>query len=323
MVPVQYGKFSWGAAWNSLKQGFLTMNRKKARSSVKIGFAVTLAVFGWGSACSAASVDDPKALRIVDSSRVQILTTIEGSTLFGRIVEVGTSDIRFQTDLGVITIPIDKIGEIKEVPSSSIRGGQYWFSNPNRTRLYLAPTARMLNRGEGYFVDCYLFFPGFAWAITDNISFGGGVSLFPGLDLDEQLLYFTPKVGLSAGEDVSFAVGALIVDLPEDEPTLGTVYGVMTFGPTDASVTAVLGYGFADGELADKPLVVVGADIRLTRRTAFVTENWIIPDVDNPLVSYGLRFFGEKLSVDLALVNTIGEDAIFPGIPYVDFVYNF
>lgn len=34
-------------------------------------------------------------------------------------------------------------------------------------------------------------------------------------------------------------------------------------------------------------------------------------------------FFGESLSVDVALVNLLGEDAILPGFPYVDFVFNF
>ena len=32
---------------------------------------------------------------------------------------------------------------------------------------------------------------------------------------------------------------------------------------------------------------------------------------------------GESLSVDLALGNILSEEAIFPGIPYLDFVYNF
>ncbi len=83
------------------------------------------------------------------------------------------------------------------------------------------------------------------------------------------------------------------------------------------------GYGFVDSDVAKKPMIVVGGETRLSRRTAFVTENWIFPEVDQPLISYGFRFFGEKLSVDLALLNTIGADALFPGIPYVDFVVNF
>lgn len=70
-------------------------------------------------------------------------------------------------------------------------------------------------------------------------------------------------------------------------------------------------------------MIMVGGEARLSRRISFVTENWVFPGVDNPLISYGIRLFGEKLSVDLALINLIGEDFLFPGFPYIDFVYNF
>ena len=40
------------------------------------------------------------------------------------------------------------------------------------------------------------------------------------------------------------------------------------------------------------------------------------------VLSYGIRFLGEKLSVDLALWNPTG-DFIFPGIPYVAFAVKF
>lgn len=83
------------------------------------------------------------------------------------------------------------------------------------------------------------------------------------------------------------------------------------------------GYGFVDSDFAEKPMLMLGGEKRLSRRIAFVSENWILPGVDQPLISYGFRFFGEKLSVDLALINTLGEDAIFPGFPYIDFVVNF
>ena len=51
-------------------------------------------------------------------------------------------------------------------------------------------------------------------------------------------------------------------------------------------------------------------------------ENWIVPRTD-PVVSYGFRFFGQKMSVDLGLVNVLCKEAIFPGAPYIDFVFKF
>lgn len=268
------------------------------------------------------------SIHIPDSSHVQIITTQDGSTIIGRIIEIGENQIRFESDFGKMVISILRIKEIKEVPVSSIRNGKYWFPNPNATRLYFAPTGRMLKQGEGYFSDYYIFFPGIAVGITDNITLGGGMSLFPGTGFDEQFFYFTPKVGLKAEGNLNFAAGALIIKLPDwgdddDSPTVGILYGVGTWGTTDGSFTMGFGYGFVGGKLADKPMIMLGGEKRLSRRTAFVTENWILPGADQPLISFGIRFFGEGLSVDLALINTIGEDTFFPGIPWLDFVFNF
>lgn len=227
-----------------------------------------------------------------------------------------------------MTIPIAKIENIKEAPFTSIKDGKYWFPNPNSTRLFFAPTGRMLKKGEGYFSDYYLFFPGIAYGISDNVTFGGGMSLIPGIGFENQIFYITPKVGLKATENASFAAGALVMALSDfdddsDFPIVGILYGVGTFGTTDKSLTIGLGYGFADKDLAEKPMIVVGGESRVSRRVALVTENWILPGVDNPLISYGLRFFGEKISIDFAFLNTLGEDSLFPGVPYLDFVFNF
>ena len=245
-------------------------------------------------------------------------------------MEIGAEEIAFKTNLGIIHIPISKIKHIETVPVDLIRKGEFWFANPNITRLFFAPTARMLKQGKGYFSDYYLFFPGFAYGITDRFTLGGGLSIFPGVDMNDQLFFVAPKFGLVQEKTFSFAMGALLVRIPgdddvfQDDPEVaGILYGVTTFGQPDASLTAGLGYGFVDGNLADRPMVMIGGEKRLTRRTAFVTENWIFPGIDEPLISYGIRFFGKRLSVDLGLINTIGDGAIFPGVPYIDFVVQF
>lgn len=269
-----------------------------------------------------------KNLTIPDSIHTQILMLKDGSKLIGRIVEIGESEIQFEMSLGKMTILRSKIKGVEVVSTSSIRNGEYWFPNPNNTRLYFAPTARNLKKGEGYFADYFFVFPGIAYGVTDNITIGGGMSIIPGVDIPDQLFYFTPKIGGEISKDLNVAVGALVATVPDsfdsDAPTTaGIFYTVGTYGTPDVSVTAGIGYGYVDDELADKPMVMVGGEKRLSRRMSFVTENWMVPGVDNLIISYGVRFFGESLSVDLALVNTLGEDFFFPGVPYIDFVYNF
>ena len=104
---------------------------------------------------------------------------------------------------------------------------------------------------------------------------------------------------------------------------MGILYSVGTFGGSDRSVTAGLGYGFVGSDLAEKPMIMIGGEGRASKQVALVTENWIFPGIDNPFISYGLRIFGEKLSVDLAFISVLGDGMFFPGIPYIDFVFKF
>ena len=260
---------------------------------------------------------------IPDSSTMQVIVTTDGSSNVGRIVRIDKEAIDFETDLGIIRIPISKIRYIETVPAASVIDGEIWFKNPNETRLFFAPKARMLEKGTGYFSVYQVFFPGFAFGISDRLTLGGGISIFPGRDLDEQLFFVAPKIGLIQDRTFQLSTGALLVRVPNGDAVVGILYGVVTVGEPDASLTAGLGYGFEDGELADRPMVMVGAEHRFSQHTALVTENWIFPGVDEPVVSLGLRFFGRRLSVDLALFNALGEGAFFPGVPYVDFVYRF
>jgi len=78
-----------------------------------------------------------------------------------------------------------------------------------------------------------------------------------------------------------------------------------------------------DWEFADKPMLMIGGQTRLSRRMSLVTENWVFPGADDALISYGCRFFGETMSIDLGFLNVLGEGALFPGIPYIDFVVKF
>ena len=254
----------------------------------------------------------------VDSSRVLAITTNDGSTFVGKVVAVHGESIELQTAAGKLTIPFATM-----MPLSSIGepGHEGWFENPNVTRLFFAPTGQMLKKGEGYFSDYEVLFPGVAFGVTDNISIGGGVSLVPA-GIDNQLFYVTPKVGFSPSPRLHLAIGAIAATVP-GESAVGAVYGVGTVGDGDASVTSGIAYGFAGSDFTSEFAVLVGGEKRMSRRIALVTENYFVPSsIGKPIVSGGVRFMSEKLTVDLALFNSVTEP-IFPGIPWVSFVYKF
>ena len=255
----------------------------------------------------------------MDSTRVLSITTTDGSTFVGRVVAAHPESIELRTSSGRVTIAF---AMMKPLSSIGAQGREDWFENPNQTRLFFAPTGRMLTKGEGYFSDYEALFPGVSFGVTDNISIGGGVSLIPGVGSD-QLVYVTPKVGMSLAPRVNVAVGVIAATVPDEDP-FGAIYGVGTVGDGDASVTGGIVYGFAGKDVSSEFAVLLGGEKRVSRRIALVTENYFVPSsVGQPLVSGGVRFMSEKLTVDLAMFNLIGEQAVFPGLPWVGFVYKF
>lgn len=255
----------------------------------------------------------------------------DGSTIIGELTEKGENEIKVTTDVGDMTIPLLKIEKLSREAIEPYEKPRR-FSNPNYTRLFFAPNGRTLKAGEGYFSDIYVLFPSIAYGLTDNITLGAGVSIIPGLGFGNQILFFTPKVGFNVGPKVSLSVGSFIMRFPvdfdldeeeEDSEWIGMLFGMSTFGTLDHSVTVGLGYGFVNDEMAEKPLVIIGGEARLSQGIALVSENWVLPGVDEEVISYGIRFFGRKLSIDLAMIATIEESFNFPGFPYIDFVVNF
>ena len=265
-------------------------------------------------------------LRVPDSLHVQIVTLRDETRLVGRFTSIDTAagTGAFESTVGLLTIRLVDITEIQVVRNLKTKAGQFWLPNPNTTRLLFAPTGRMLKQGDGYFSVYQVLFPGLAVGVTDYVSLGGGMSLVPGVELAEQVYYLTPKVGLVQTEDVQAAVGALILNVPANGgETWNLLYGVLTGGREDSNITFGVGYGYQDGELSDQPVFMVGGIHRISPRGALISENYVPPNGEAPIVSLGLRVFGEKLSVDFGFFNVLSEDAFFPGLPFLGFVTNF
>jgi hypothetical protein len=279
-----------------------------------------------------------------DTTTRQIVRTRDGSTLFGRVIAEDSASIRIETTGGVLTIARADVVSITTVRAGDMHDGQYWFPDPNRTRLFFAPTGRMLDAGEGYYMNTYLLFQSVAGGFSSRVTLGGGFSLLPGVNPSDWLYYFTPKVGVYQSSSVNVAVGAFAGFLPETSPSgFGILYGVATEGGPNGSITEGVGFGYAGSRLAQRPVGMLGGQQRVSRRIALISENYlyvekasntscvlnVCTDVsDNrphALVSYGLRFLGDKLSVDFAFFNVAGQGAdwIFPGVPYLSFGVKF
>ena len=307
-----------------------------------LAFAFVLAL----TAPSSARAQTDTARARPDTGVTHVLRLRDGSTLMGRLLARDSTTLQFATSGGVLSIPATSVLDIRTVGAHDMHAGEYWFPDANRTRLFFAPTGRMLEKGEGYYSNTYLLLQNFVGAPSDNFTFGGGFSVVPSDDfLTNNVYYITPKVGLYASPKLNAAVGALVGFSPiDDGNAFGILYGVATRGGPDASATAGIGYAFGGGSFADHPLLMLGGSSRASRRIAFVTENYAYFNDDerctyqnNPpynynctnktnmhaLLSYGLRFMGEKISTDFAFFNSTQAGFLFPGIPYIAFAVKF
>ena len=264
------------------------------------------------------------ALRAADSASTFMVKLNDGSSFMGRVIWIRNDTISFSSRLGVLSLPLTDVRSASPVREKDIRAGEYWFPNPNTTRLMFAPTGRMLDRGKGYFSDYMIFFPGVAVGVTNNFTIGGGMTVFPGVSPAEQLFYLTPKVGLVASEKVNLAVGALAMSIPgSSDGTAGILYTVGTFGDEFASATVGGGLGYTRAGLADAPALMFGGDVRLSPRVAMITENYMFPgEFDGLLASLGMRFLGEKMAFDFGFVMPLGANDTF-ALPFIGFVTNF
>jgi len=283
---------------------------------------------------------EEKMSSLQDTAKWQKVVLKDGSEFIGHIVEQDSQVVVFRTSsVDRLEIKRSQIDRIEVVEESSMKTGRYWFPNPNPTRYLFGPSAINLKKGEGYYQNTWVLLNSFNVGVTDHISVGGGfelISTFATLGSDEgwqPVFILTPKVGFKVRNDLHLGGGVLYLNVPDidfnesgsDRSGLGIAYGIGTYGSYDHNITLGAGWGFVQEQWADRPILTISGMTRISRKTALVSENWILPvDGYYGIYSYGIRFFGEKLAVDLGFINNADiSDGIFIGIPWIDFMVKF
>ena len=251
----------------------------------------------------------------------QQLELKDGSRAIGRVESINGERFTFRTVSGV-AMEVDRtmvqaIGPV----TGQVVNGEFWPTDPNPTRLFFAPTGRSLKRGESYFGVYEILLPFVQYGITDRISIGGGTPLIFGSN--DLPFWVTPKVQIYKARSTEVSLGVLHFFNVGDY-NLGIAYGVVTTGSADSAFTVGAGYAYErsgeEGDDGGSPLLMVGAEHRVSRKIKLVTENYVFRD--GGLASGGLRFLGERLSVDLGLVSPIGVGE-FVAAPIINFVWKF
>ena len=266
-------------------------------------------------------------------SKEYMIKLKDGGTITGTLVSQNSEQIIVQTkSMGRVTIERTNIDEMVLLTAGD--AGKGWFPNPNPSKYLLGNSAIATEKGTGYYQNTWLFFNSFSYSFTDFFSLTGGFeifSLFAGGE-GPYAFYLNPKVSfnvtdnLYAGGNILYANTIKTVD---EFGGLGTFNAFATYGNKNNNLTASFGWGFVEGDFSSKPVISVSGMVRATRRIGFVSENWLIPEVGEDgsyygIFSYGVRFLGENISVDLAFINNPDiAGALFIGIPFLDFVFNF
>ena len=248
--------------------------------------------------------------------------------IVGRIVDQTPDSVALATSAGRLMLARAAIAEIKAIPPADLHDGNYWPPDPHDTRLFFGPTGRTLARGTGYMSDQYVFLFAAAWGVTDRLTIGGGMSLFPSNDFfANNLYYLTPKLGLVRGETFNVSLGALIGFAGRSNGSAGVYYLAATSGRSDASLTYGVGYSYFNRDVSGNATLLLGGNIRVSRRLSLMSENYVFTGTGGGhwVPIYGLRVIGERMALDFGFVNYVGPgtEAIVPGLPWVGFAVKF
>ncbi|MBM4175120.1 MAG: hypothetical protein FJ213_02955 [Ignavibacteria bacterium] len=258
-----------------------------------------------------------------DTTTITRFTLTNGAEIEGTILSEDSDQIIVLSTAGVeMKINKNLIAERKTIQAMLYKG-EYIRSDPNKTRLFFAPTARTLRQGKGYFSVYEIFLPFIAYGVTDYITLSGGMTLLPGIPIEYQLKYFAPKLRIINEDKFSLSSGLLWMALKDVSASI--VYGVGTYGDYPFSFSAGLGFGYAEGNFTEKPFAMIGLEYQLSNNVKLLSENWVFPEVDGAVISFGIRFFGENLAADFGFFTQseiIGEGS-FPFLPWIGFAYNF
>jgi hypothetical protein len=243
----------------------------------------------------------------------------DGSRLYGAIERENPTDVVFKTQAGaIVTVKRTDIDTLKPV-TGSLAGGEFMPPDPNATRLFFGPTGRSLARGQTYLGVYEFVMPFVQVGITDRFSIGGGTPLFFGFDTGDRPFWITPKLQVLNTPSTDVAVGVFHAFNAGGDGG-GVAYAVSTSGNARGSFT--IGGGMAYGNDGGRSgVVMVGGERQVRRNLKLMSENYVWKG-GNGVASAGVRFFGERLSADLALGIPLGINEFFV-FPIVNFVYVF
>lgn len=213
-------------------------------------------------------------------------------------------------------------------------------TNVSGSRYFISPTAIGLKRGEGYYQNYLLSNNQFNYGLTNHISMGISLNLFP-LSIietaseeeiesgsnDDLVGFMISPMYTSFTKDEIFNVGfgGLIINRPNTKEVVDifAMYGCTTIGTKLNNFT--LGFGIDPRKPEDyDPDAIVSISItavifaaagslQVGKQVALITDNWAVvhDEYSTAFFSLGARYLGKRFSLDLAIVGSTPESEQF------------
>jgi hypothetical protein len=271
---------------------------------------------------------------VVVSDSLMELRRAGGSTVIGRVVAVDGDRITFETIEGERFEVRSQFARIRPA-RGRIVDGDFWREDQHTSRLFFGPTGRTLRAGAGY-AGLFFILPFVGYGVTDNFTMAGGIPITG--SLSQTPIWVAPKLRVYNAPRMQVSTGLFAVYIPNDdsgcEPPfcqpsterdpsfVGIAYGVGTFGDNDNAVHAGVGIPFAGSDVSSQLPVMVGGELRISRRNKLISENWFLPG-EGGAASGGIRIMGSRWTTDLGLMFLLSGDSNLPYFPIVSFSYAF
>lgn len=252
----------------------------------------------------------------------------DGTRLTGKIETVDEVRVAIYTAyFGKLTLLQSEIVSVKYLSDPKVAAGNFLFANPNSSRHFFSPAAIPLSKNEGYYQNFYVAFNMVNWGLTEHYSMGVAAVPFMWFVQDGLNIAITGKLGYQLSSKWHASGGYIAGAIPSYTYG-GIAFGLITYGSTDNNFTVGLGYSSlwptnqSEMEADQQSLVINTAGMyRISDHFALVSENWYFVEPDFLIISYGGRYMGEKISVDVGFINNKDIASTIPvGVPLLGVV---
>lgn len=250
-------------------------------------------------------------------AKTPVLITLKNDNNFtGEVSSIDEESVAIETEDGVFNIIFERIKSVRILDANDPTSA--WFDNPASNKLFISQSGKMLEPGSGYYQNTLIFFSNFAYGISKNFSVNLGFSMIPDLGINNQLYALGVKTGTKINEHFDISATLRYYTLLDEGVGITSLFSSVTYSNKKLDLTGGAGFGFAEGTSSDL-LMIFGGQYRLTQRFAFVTENAIIPSIDDgaiSITSFGGRLISKRSAFDLGFFVPEEADIFIPFASY-------